>query len=52
MDPRDERVVGVATQPGPIRGPRPEREQGGPPEGHREASTDRDTTRREAGENR
>jgi hypothetical protein len=51
-DPRDERVAAVVAQPGPVRGPEPAAAAGSPPEGHREATFDRDDTRREAGERR
>lgn len=50
LGPKDERVSAVATQPAPARGPAPATERGAPPEGHREASQDRNDTRREAGE--
>jgi len=52
LGPKDERVAAVATQPDTVRGPSPAEATGGVPEGHREATIDRNETRREAGENR
>ena len=52
IGPKDERVAAVATQPGPVRGEAPAAELGTVPEGHREPTTDRDVTRREAGQDR
>jgi hypothetical protein len=48
---RDRRVSGVASQPGPVRGPAPEATRGVTPEGHREGSNATDDQVREAGEN-
>jgi hypothetical protein len=52
IGPKDERVSAVATQAAPVRGPAPASDRGAPPEGHREATIDRDGTRREAGQDR
>jgi hypothetical protein len=50
---KDQRVSAAGTQPGTVRGPEPAEADGAStPEGHREATTDRDESRREAGENR
>jgi hypothetical protein len=50
---KDERVSATGTQPGTVRGPEPAEADGDlTPEGHREATIDRDESLREAGENR
>jgi hypothetical protein len=53
IGPKDQRVSAVGTQPGTVRGPEPAEADGDlTPEGHREATIDRDDSRREAGERR
>lgn len=52
VDAQDEGIAAVATQPGPVRGQAPAELVGAVPEGHREATLDRDEARRTAGENR
>jgi hypothetical protein len=50
---KDRRISAVDTQPGPARGPAPATaEESRPPEGHREATLNRDDARREAGQDR
>ncbi len=50
---KDQRISAVSTQPGPARGPEPAAaDEALTPEGHREASIDRDDARREAGQDR
>jgi hypothetical protein len=52
VGPKDVRVSGVATQPGPVRGPSPAASSGSPPEGHREGENATDDRVREAGQDR